>query len=402
MTTKLTDTFYLKRAGRYAAPLNSADRLPVVYGDLTDGTLGVWTLPEIDTANYVFAFAGHEVLSVANGNSISIYENDLLLDPAMYTFNEANNYEGLGVIATIDFTTPKTGSVITARGMGKPTTSGGATLMENIVDIIYDLMTVENDWTAANFEGTAKARAAQLFTAQSYKAAGVIAEDAVLWNIVTDMLSSFLGSAWLDGNGKLVLDIDTNTIAYEYGQNAIFSRADAELTDAIQRLANIINQCPCNYSYNYVAGEFKKQTNDTAHADAISQGIYGVREPNTPYQFYWCRDLTSVQTVQDLIVAKFKDPLYEITIQDASPKHYDVDVGAIIIFSAESLYGKDGNPLRNHFWRVLSVQPDLSSMTAKVRTLQTEYYLTAGYLADGTYLADGSIYAGSNRDMTIF
>ena len=402
MTTKLTDTFYLKRAGRYAAPLNSADRLPVVYGDLTDGTLGVWTLPEIDTANYVFAFAGHEVLSVANGNSIAIYENDLLLDPAMYTFNEANNYEGLGVIATIDFTTPKTGSVITARGMGKPTTSGGATLMENIVDIIYDLMTVENDWTAANFEGTAKARAAQLFTAQSYKAAGAIVEDAVLWDIVTDMLSSFLGSAWLDGNGKLVLDIDTNTIAYEYGQNAIFSRADAELTDAIQRLANIINQCPCNYSYNYVAGEFKKQTNDTAHADAISQGIYGVREPNTPYQFYWCRDLTSVQTVQDLIVAKFKDPLYEITIQDASPKHYDVDVGAIIIFSAESLYGKDGNPLRNHFWRVLSVQPDLQSMTAKVRTLQTEYYLTAGYLADGTYLADGSIFAGSNRDMTIF
>ena len=402
MTTKLTDTFYLKRAGRYAAPLNSADRLPVVYGDLTDGTLGVWTLPEIDTANYVFAFAGHEVLSVANGNSISIYENDLLLDPAMYTFNEANNYEGLGVIATIDFTTPKTGSVITARGMGKPTTSGGATLMENIVDIIYDLMTVENDWTAANFKGTAKARAAQLFTAQSYKAAGAIVEDAVLWDIVTDMLSSFLGSAWLDGNGKLVLDIDTNTIAYEYGQNAIFSRADAELTDAIQRLANIINQCPCNYSYNYVAGEFKKQTNDTAHADAISQGIYGVREPNTPYQFYWCRDLTSVQTVQDLIVAKFKDPLYEITIQDASPKHYDVDVGAIIIFSAESLYGKDGNPLRNHFWRVLSVQPDLQSMTAKVRTLQTQYYLTAGYLADGTYLADGSIFAGSNRDMTIF
>ena len=402
MTTKLTDTFYLKRAGRYAAPLNSADRLPVVYGDLTDGTLGVWTLPEIDTANYVFAFAGHEVLSVANGNSIAIYENDLLLDPAMYTFNEANNYEGLGVIATIDFTTPKTGSIITARGMGKPTTSGGATLMENIVDIIYDLMTVENDWTAANFEGTAKARASQLFTAQSYKAAGAIVEDAVLWDIVTDMLSSFLGSAWLDGNGKLVLDIDTNTIAYEYGQNAIFSRADAELTDAIQRLANIINQCPCNYSYNYVAGEFKKQTNDTAHADAISQGIYGVREPNTPYQFYWCRDLTSVQTVQDLIVAKFKDPLYEITIQDASPKHYDVDVGAIIIFSAESLYGKDGNPLRNHFWRVLSVQPDLQSMTAKVRTLQTEYYLTAGYLADGTYLADGSIFAGSNRDMTIF
>ena len=399
---KLTDTFYLKRAGRYASPLNSADRLPVVYGDLTDGTLGNWVLPEIDTTNYVYAFAGHEVLSVANGNNISIYENDLLLDPSMYVFNEANDYEGLGVIATIDFATPKTGSIITARGMGKPTTSGGAVLMENIIDIIVDLMTVENDWTAANFEGTAKERARQLFTAQSYKAAGAIVEDAVLWDIVTDMLSSFLGSAWLDGNGYLVLDIDTNTIAYEYGQNAIFSRSDTELTEAIQRLANIINQCPCNYSYNYVVGEFRKQTNDTAHADAISQGIYGVREPNTPYQFYWCRDLTSVQKVQDLIVAKFKDPLYEITIMDATPKHYDVDVGAIIIFSADSLYGKDGNPLRNHFWRVLSVQPDLSKMTAKFRTVQTEYYLTAGYFADGSYLADGRIFAGANRDMTVF
>jgi hypothetical protein len=112
--------------------------------------------------------------------------------------------------------------------------------------------------------------------------------------------------------------------------------------------------------------------------------------------------LTSVQKVQDLIVAKFKDPLYEITINDATPKHYDVDVGAIIIFSADSLYGKDGNPLRNHFWRVLSVQPDLSKMTAKFRTVQTEYYLTAGYFADGSYLAEGRIFAGANRDMTVF
>ena len=402
MTTKLTDTFYLKRAGRYSAPLNSADRLPVVYGDLTDGTLVIWTLPEIDTTNYVYAFAGHEVLSVANGNSISIYENDLLLDPAMYTFSAANDYEGLGVIATIDFATPKTGSIITARGMGKPTTSGGATLMENIIDIVYDLMTVENDWTAANFEGTAKARASQLFTAQSYKAAGIIAEDAVFWDIVTDMLSSFLGSAWLDGNGDLVIDIDTNTIASDYGQNSIFTRSDTELTEAVQRLSNIINQCPCNYSYNYVAMEFRKQTNDTAHADAISQGIYGVREPNTPYQFYWCRDITSVQKVQDLIVTKFKNPLYEITIMDATPKHYDVDVGAIIIYSAESLYGKDGAALLNNMWRVLSVNPDLRNMTQKIRAIQTPFYVAVYWLADGTYLADASVMAGADRDLTIY
>lgn len=399
MTAKLTDTFYLNRAGRYSDPLNTADRLPVVYGDLTDGTAGTWALPCIDTVNFVYCFADSVVLTVAGGNSINIYADGVLVAPAGYAFSASNNYESLGNIATITFTADQANAVITARGKGKILT--GTALMDNIIDIVNDLMTIENDWTSANFEGTAKARASQLFTAQSYKAAGAIAEDAVLWDLVTDMMASFLGNAWLDGNGLLVLEIDINSIAYEYGQNAIFTRADTELTEARQRLTNIINQCPCNYGYSYAAGEFKHETNDTAHADMISQGIHGIRKPNTPYQFYWCRDFTSVQKVQDLIVAKFKDPLYEIEVKDVTPKHYDVDVGAIIIYSAESLYGKDGQALRNQMWRMLSVQPDLSTMTVQWRALQTPYYVTSGYFANGTYLADGSIHAGSDRDMTI-
>jgi len=398
----LTDTCYLKRAGRYAKPLNTNDRLPIVYGDLTDGTLGLWECPCIDTDNYVYCFAGHEVLSVANGNSITVYENDLELDPAMYSFDEANDYEGQGTIAIINFTTPKTGSIITVRGMGKPTATGGATLMDNIVDIVDDFLTVENDFAPSIYEATAKARAAQVFTAQSYAAAGVINEDAEIWEIVTEMMASFLGGAYLNGDGELVLEIDDNTIPYQYGQAGIIPRGEAELLSAAQRLGNIINRCPCNYRYSWRVGEFKAQTDDSAHASAISQGVYGAREPGTPYQFYWCRDLTSVQTIQDIIVAKLKDPVYEIEIEDQTLCRVGNDIGDIIIHSADMLYDSAENPLYNHYWKIIGVDRDFNTGKVAFRALQTAYYLTVAYLADGTHLADGSIHAGSDRDAAIY
>ena len=402
--TLLSDTKYLKRAGRYSDPLNSNDRLPVVYGDLTDGSLGNWVLPCIDNdgggMNPVYCFAGHEVLSAANGNSITIYENDLELNPALYTFDELNDYEALGDIAIITFTSPKTGSIITARGKGKPTATGGATLMENIIDIVNDFLTVENDFTSALYDATYKVLASQIFTAQAYKAAGVIKEDGVIWDIITEMMASFLGSAYRNGNDELVLEIDDGTIS-AYGAT-IIRKSDASLVDAKLRLANIINQCPANYAYDYVKGEFKSETNDSAHADAISQSIYGVREPNTPYQFYWCRDLTSVQKIQDIIVAKLKDPAYEIEIECPTLKQLHLDRGDVFIHSVDSLYEWSGLQLLNHYWRTISVKPDFQKAKINFRALQTAYYMTIAYLADGTYLADGSVMAGGDRDETVY
>jgi hypothetical protein len=397
MTQLLSDLYYLPRAGRYANPLNSNDHLPLVYGDLTDGTLGIWVAPCIDTVNYVYAFSGAEVLSVANGNSISVYENNLLLDPAMYTFDEANDYEGKGVIATIDFATPKTGATITVRGKGKPTASGGATLMEDIVAIAYDFLTVENTFTSAQFEATKKSYASQIFSVQAYKAAGVIDQDAVIWDIITEMMASFLGSAYRNGAGLLCLEIDDGTIS-QYGQAGIIRGSDAVLVEARQRFINLINQVPAHYCYNYAAGEFRSRTNEAAHADTISQAVYGVREPVTPYQSYWCRDTASVQAVQDIIVSKFKNPVYEIEIDDLTAKRIHVDVGDCFIFSADRLYDKNGDRLMNHYWKVLSARPDFQRGRVAFRALQTNYYMTTAFLADGTYLADGSVLAGNNRD----
>lgn len=395
MTMLLSDTFYLSRASRYSAPLNGNDRLPVVYGDLTDGTEGIWTLPCINTAAFVYAFAGHSVLTVAGGNSISIYADGVLVAPASYAFSASNNYEAKGIIATVIFTTDRANAVITARGKGKVLT--GTTLMENIIDIVTDFLTVENDFTSALFESTYKARASQIFTAQAYKAAGVIYEDGVIRDIIMKMMASFLGSAYKSGADLLVLEIDDGTIS-QYGQTGIIRKSDAQVIDVRQRLCNIINQCPAHYAYSYAAGEFKSETNDSAHADAASQGIYGVREPNTPYQFYWCRDLTSVQKIQDIIVGKFKHPIYEIEIDDMTMKHVHIDTGDVFIFSVDSLYDRNGDQLLNYYWRCIAAKPDFQRGKINFRALQTNYFLTIAHLLDGSFILDGSVKLGGDRD----
>jgi len=146
--------------------------------------------------------------------------------------------------------------------------------MRNVVDQVNDFLTVQNNFPASLFESTAKAQARQIFENQSYLSAGVISEDGVIWDIITEMMASFLGATYLSGSGNLVLEIEDGTVS-QYNRT-IIRKSDAEIVDAKLSLSNIVNQCPCNYAYNYAAGEFKRETNDSTHADAISQGIYGV------------------------------------------------------------------------------------------------------------------------------
>lgn len=397
----LNDMFYLSRAGRYTNPLNTNDRLPIVYGDLTDGADGNWILPCIDTVNYVYCFAAHEVLSVANGNSINIYKDGVLVNPANYTFDETDDYESAGAIAKITFSADQGNAVISARGKGKPTTSGGATLMNNIVDIIYDFLTVHNSLTSSDFESTKKAKASASFVGASYSAAGVIHQDINYWDLLQQMIGSFFGSVYLDANNKLCIDIDTGTID-QHDKASIFRKSDIVLDNAYQALENLINQCPASYCYNYVLdNEFNKHDDGTTTLDAASQTTYGAQKSTQPYQFYWCRNLTTVQAIQAIIVAKLKNPLWLVTFTDLTLKNIHVDVGDLIVATIEKLYDKNGDQYLNHLWKVTGVEPELQRKAIRYYVEDTGKYLYAmTYLADGTYKADGSIHAGSDRDMT--
>ena len=399
----LKDTYYPRRSDMYDTPLNTNDALPLVYGDLTDGVNGNWQLPCIDTltAGGVYCYAAHEVLSVANGNSITVYKEGVLVSPADYTFDESNDYEGLGAIATITFGAGKSpgNDEISVRGKGKPTASSGATLMTNIIDILYDFLVIENDFSPEDFDATYKATAAYTFLGQSYLAAGVIENDDPIWDILQKMMASFLGSVYLNGEGKIVLEIDDGTLPAE-SFKGILSSSDIEFIGGSQKLSNLINQCPSLYCFDYVVDQFKYIADHIDQIDVASQNIYGVRKPESAFEFDWCRDLTSVQKMQDILVGKFKHPIWEIEVDDITMKRLDCDILKVVSYTAKNLFDEFGNPLINQLWKILTFSPDFVGAKIKFGLLQTGFYLTHAYIADGTYLANGSILAGGNRDLT--
>lgn len=398
---KLADTFYIPRSGRYTNPKNTNDCLPIVYGDLTDGSNGNWELPCIDTVNFVYCFAAHEVLSVAGGNSISIYADDVLVAGANYTFDESDNYETQGLIAKVTFTSDQSNKKITARGKGKVLT--GTTLMTNIVDILNDFLMVWCGFTASVYESTSKSIASNKILTCGYKAAGVIDDDDVVWDVIQDMVASFLGSVFVDGSGLLVISIDDDAIIS--GTAGIINKADISFKNAVQKLENIINQCPADYGRNYCEGdEFKYHADDIAYADLASQAIYGVRKPKDPYKFYWCRDLATVYAIQTIIVSRFASPLWEVTLDDNTLKRLHIDAGDIVSATLSYLYDSDGVPLINHHWRVLTAKPDTGKGIINYKLLQTGRYdyIPVFYPADGSVLADGTHLAGLDRDMTTY
>ena len=386
--------FTLNRASRYTNPLNTNDRLPIVYGDLTDGTTGNYIIPCIDTVNFVYCFADHAVLSVANGNSVNVYANDVLVDPGQYVFDESNDYESEGIIATIDFTADQTNNVISIRGKGK---NDGASLVENIIDILDDFMTVHNSYTSADFDTTKKAAASDIFLTKSYKAAGAIVDDEKLWNILQDMMASFLGSIYLNSQGLFALDIESEPAISNTA--ATVSQKDFNLMSVEQEKISLVNQIPASYAYNYNMIEFNSHTDDTTYADLVSQSIYGV-STTTNYWFRWCRDTTSVNVMQDIITSLYGRPKYQIIIEDLSLKRIHADVGDYLTVSIDEVFDDFGRAYINQFMKIVSVQPDLQKQTIVFRLVDTDSFLYVAYIADGTYLADGSITAGANRDLT--
>lgn len=367
----LNDTWYLKRASQYARPLDGNAVLPVVYGDLTDGSYGVWEAPCIDTLNKVYCFAAHAVrtqtiqvwvkvasvdpsqfsdqtVTDSNGDTSTVNmltdpaqysSGDVLIDPSRYTFNASNNYESKGNIATITFTDDLSNAVIIVKGVGK--NDSGSNLMENPVDIIDDILTVENTFTSALYNTTTKATAREKCVKHGYRAAGVINADVVLWDLIQQLLSCFLGSAYYDANKELVIDIDDNTAMYAGAP--IIPQRHIDFESAVQDLENLVNECPAIYRFNYTAGKYSAYDDGLTYLDAPSQAIYGVKKPESTYEFPWCRHEATVNKIQQIIVEKFKDPLWIVDIKTRTLAYHHLDVGDIVCCTIKDLYGKDLN-----------------------------------------------------------
>jgi hypothetical protein len=216
-------------------------------------------------------------------------------------------------------------------------------------------------------------------------------------------MASFLGGAYIAGDGDLVVDIEQHAIN-KRPYAGIVRRFDAAMTECVQRQENIVNRAPGEYRYDYVNGRFTGYTNAIGYADASSASMFNWR-PNT-YQFYWCRNESNVQRMQDIIVRLFAYPVFEVTLELPTLKYMHIDVGDIFVWSASDLYEWDDNnavPMDNHFWRCLSVVQDFQRGTMTIKALSTPCYLTEdGEIADGSVTADGSHTAAGTRISTVY
>ncbi len=186
----ILDPITLPRAGRYSAPGDEGDVLPIVYGDLTDGSGGIWKAPRIDTGGSgTYCLAGHAVLSVGNGNSVTLYDDDGLIPGGEYTFSESNDFQSLGAIATAVFTTAPKGAV-RVRMKGK---NSGATLIENPITQLENFIAVHLGFASAIFNTTfleeSRARA------DAYKGAGVVRFDTSAAEFTQKILAILLADS---------------------------------------------------------------------------------------------------------------------------------------------------------------------------------------------------------------
>ncbi len=410
MPSKLSDTFLLPRAGKYQNALNSNARLPFIYGNLEDGNAGNWICPNISSVTFVYSYAGHEVMSSSSGNDIAIYSGSSLMNSADYTFDHSDNFESLGSISTVTFNNDQLNNVITASGRGI-LNSGATPEMKNIIDIADDFLTSKNT-LAFSYDATSKQDTSNIFDSQGYTAAGVIDQDGVIWDILQKMVGSFLGSAYLasdtpffDENRKLKFEIETGSSATKVAD--IIPKSDITFLTGTQRRKSLINQCPISFSYDYVSNNFRSHNDGTSNVNSGSSNIYGIQEPSTPYQLHWCRDSASGATIQNVITGKYGLPVWELEFIDESLERMAIDVGDFIAGTFDWIYNTEGIPLINQVVKILSVSPDFIKNIIKFRGIDQGTFLideSTFYLADGTYIANGSILAGTldseNRDLT--
>lgn len=374
---KFSDTYLLPRAGRYQNEKNSNDRLPLPYGDLTDGSDGNWVLPCISTVTYVYCYSAAPVLSATSGNVMAIYSGGSEVNAADYTFSESNNFESLGSISTITFDNDQENNQITARGTGI-LDSSGVTYLDNIVDIANDFLATRAGLNFS-YDLTSKSKVDSLFDSQGYKAAGVIESDGKVWDIVQNMMGSFLGSIYFNGNDRLELNMEVGSSSTDVA--AIIPRQEVILTGAKQRMKNLINRCPTSFAYNYVDNDFRSHDDGNLNINSGSSEAFGITEPNVPYKLYWCRAESSVSTIERIITTKYGNPIWELEFTDTTLKRVHVDVGDIVAVGFDNLYDVYGNKLINQVVKIVSVIPDLEKNQIKFRGIDEGVYLIN---SDGT------------------
>ncbi|MBT3435502.1 MAG: LamG domain-containing protein [Nitrospinaceae bacterium] len=377
---RMADNYLIARASQYSAPESGGDALPIIYGDLTVPArteAGVYSLPKINTGGSgTYCIAGHAI-----DGSVSLFDDDGLINPGEYTLNLANDYEGNGEIATAVFSVAPSGSV-TAVCKGKKDSS--SILLENPALIAEDLALNFWGFFEQDIDRQTLSRAAASAQSQGYAAASVISDDHAPADALTDLLGNFLGRFEVDAFGRLKIIFQGTETGSIHPVKVMPELEAAEVELEVSR-DGVINQVPALYAWDDVEGKFLLHEDGIAERSAASQVLYGVRTPSSGrLELTWMRSEAVARTVQARIVERFEEPARVFRIQDETFRALEVEPDDYIVFSVPWLRSAEMMPLHNQIGQVISSAPDLKEQTLELSLRDTGYFLTTACLADGT------------------
>lgn len=365
MSVNLFDDYLLPRASRYSDPQNPNDILPIPWGDLTvGGSLGVWDCPCIDVANTVYAIAGCPILSVGNGNVITVYL-DGVETVSDFTVNVSNDYEGQGNIAIITFSSGPDGAIVSVRCKGR---ASGGVLIENPLSIVEDFLTNLVGMSSDDIDATTLSSVKSFCTGKGYQAAGLLNKDQAPEKTVKEILSSYLGRAHFNPDGIYVFSIDTDTTIYNPAGYIPAHRIGH--LEAKQKLSDLINQLIAEYAHNYVTRKYQEHDDGEGTRNQISQGVYGVRK--TKKELLWCRNQTDVNIIQQILLLQTAQPFWEVEFTDNSLKLLAIQLGEdYICATLLSLYDREGRQYYNQIFKVLGMEIDFNKKIIAFTCLDT-------------------------------
>lgn len=275
------------------------------------------------------------------------------------------------------------------------TDEGG--LIENPVSLLKHLLTEVGGLAADDLEPSSFSRAWARAEALGYRAAGVVQSPLSLANLASRLLGCFLGSWWRGGDGRVKAHLDLGPGSVNEGELAYSLRGEhlSQVT-ASAKLDEVVNQAGALYGPDFIAGDYASELDSAQCRDLASQGQYGVREQIL--ELPWVRRSQDALTICQRLVSLLARPRRNIACQEDSLGGLALEKGDAALISVPWLADGDGLPLCNQIVRVLSIEPALDTGTIRFSLLDTGYYKTLAYPADGVYPAGGAVLAGGERD----
>lgn len=402
---RLAETFTLPKTSRYANPESDGYYLPYVYGNCS--TVGGWQAQCIDTVNFYYCIAAHPILTVANGNTVTVFDSDGNEISSGFTIVESEDIESQGEIAYLDFTSDPEKDIF-VRCQGKPDSAGTA-VIENPIDILEDWLTEMDIDEHPNL--TAFAKAKQIATDEGFTAGGLIMNDnsGMFWFL--HLLSSFLGDVWINHKKEIMVSLDlasSSLRTYNHIVGWLSEKRYEGSPEATRKIENLVNQPEVFFAPNYTqidrrfsegakGGNFDGYDDGSTYADTLSQAQYGVCKPTTPIELNWIRTAAVAALIQQRIIALYKDPLWLMTVTERGLRNIHVERGEYVVGSWKTLRDEENRELVNQIWQVLEIEKNLDTRTIRYLLKDTGYWYPIPPI---TYNGDYYIghYSGRTRD----